>query len=224
MSSPEPVIPDPLPPLPPSSLVLASLSNVCQPLERSSETAQIGLDFCKAYSATATGNSVDFFTESQFVDLFYPVSSGYFYVNPVNKKNPAIVLSDQTYTTPQGKNVFSLYQVVLSEYLDGQQNLNSISHAKLMQLQKECLACTSLSDLRGEVNSLNWSEVVLALTQNRVIAPDNTNPNASAKVDFKIIFNFHSNALDFDLDIIFNYRVDIPKYVVVNAAALGIHS
>jgi hypothetical protein len=178
----------PVDPLPPRSLVLALLSNVCMPQESLAEPQQVELEPCKAYSANAPAG-VNAFTEAQFVDLFYPTSSGYFYVNPINRKNPALVLSDQTYSTPEGKNVFSLYQVVLSNYLNGNKNLKSVSHSQLIQLQKECLACTSLTDLRGATQSLSWPEVVLSLLQNGVIAPS-TQQGAEAKCDFKIIFKF----------------------------------
>ena len=214
---------DPVPPVALNSLVVAMLSNAAPSTDILNKPCQeVALNSCKAFALDASGNpsSSTFFTEAQFVDLFYPSSSGYFYVSEVNSLNPALVLMDQTYTSPEGLSIFSLYQVVLEKYLNGDKNFKSISYSKLMKLQKECIAFSSLCDIKGDTHAIAWHDVILSLTQQGILNPGKETDDAL--VNLKVILKFHSYSLDFTLDIIFNYDVSIPGYTVVTAAALPI--
>jgi hypothetical protein len=161
---------------------------------------------------------------TSFLNLFYSTNAGYFNVNASNLNNAAICLSQQLYASSNSDFIqFSLYQYILKSYTDSKGiTVNDIDPRVKILLQKECFVYQSLAQVKGTAITLAWDQVVSTLvTSGAMIAsPD---PLDSAIVNFQVILIFHSQVLNYDLKITFNYLVPIPGYTnPTDAAALGV--
>jgi len=154
-----------------------------------------------------------------FLALFYPTNSGYFNVNPSNRNNPAVILSEQTYSSSNSTlNKFSLVQFLLRAYCTNKGvNVNSLDPRILLILQKECFQTQSLTGIRGTTISMSWDEVINSLIRSGVMDPSGAvmgAEEAGAVVPLSIVLNYHSFVLDIDLSIKFTYLVDITGYAL----------
>jgi len=177
---------------------------------------------------TATGplSSVNtsYMSLNSFLNLFYSTNAGYFNVNSSNLNNAAICLSQQLFASSNSDFIqFSLYQYILKSYTDSKGiTVNDIDPRVKILLQKECFVYQSLAQVKGTAITLAWDQVVSTLvTSGAMIA--STDDTDSAIVNFQVILIFHSQVLNYDLKITFDYLVPIPGYVnPSNPAAVGV--
>jgi len=163
---------------------------------------------------------------TSFLNLFYSTNAGYFNVNSSNLNNAAVCLSQQTYASSNSDNIqFSLYQYILKSYTDSKGiTVNDIDPRVKILLQKECFVYQSLAQVKGTSITLAWDQVVSTLvTSGAIIASAQPGSGDSALVNFQVVLKFHSQVLNYDLSITFNYLVPIPDYVnPTDPAALGL--
>jgi hypothetical protein len=159
---------------------------------------------------------------SEFLNIFYPNSAGYFNVNRANATNPAIVFSRQTYSAANSQyNNFSLTQVMLRAYcVNNGLSVNDLNPATIILVNKECSHFKSLSALQGTVVSLNWGEVIESLlSQGSVDLSGNAIFSTYESIPLVLIVNFRSEVLNTNLQIKFIYYVNIQGYSATLASA-----
>jgi len=150
-----------------------------------------------------------------FLALFYTTNAGYFNVNPTNSHNPAIILSNQTYTTTNNnKSKFSLVQYLLRSYSTNKGiNVNDLDPRIMVLLQKESFATQSLASIKGTTISMSWDEVINSLLRSGLVNISAVTAEDDAIIPLSVILNYHSFVLDTDLTIKFTYMVKIPGYM-----------
>ena len=215
-------------PLPEIATVVATLYNTYQPSV--GETPIVAKDFTSDNSVylnpyselgvvEPSGGTI---SQCEFLNLFYSTNAGYFNVNPTNVNNSAIAFQSQTYSTSNSPSIqFSLYQYLLKAYLSANNiTRNDIDPRVLILLKKEVFQTESLADIQGTCVSLTWDNVISDLVSSGLIQTDATGNGAT--VNLQVLLNYHSAVLDFDLQITFNYLVNLEGYSNVECAAGGV--
>lgn len=148
-----------------------------------------------------------------FTSCFYYQSAGNFNINLANKNFHPLLISNQSYTTTDGKKYNSnLYSLCLKAYVNKNKvSENTISANKKIGLANEVFLCQSLATNTGNQTALSWDICLnnLVSTGQIIFTGDSDN---EANVSFKLTYVYYSEILNITISIIFIYKTHIPFY------------
>lgn len=155
---------------------------------------------------------------TEFLDIFYYTSGGYFAVNPLNANNESVAFRSQTYTTNSSNNLpFSILEQIYKALAKQQNiNVNNLSPRVRMLAIRESFMVQSLATSKGTYMGLAWDEVMHGILSTGVYIRS-IQPAAVASVPLKIHYNYISQSLGVHLDMTFIYYVAIPGICLANS-------